>query len=284
MDHGKREFPIGRFPLFFALVPPFVIDYNPRTMGGRFFRSASAESVVRKMVVKAILERKLIESGDRVLIAASGGKDSTVLAWALSVIRPELKIDYELEALHIAADFPNSFDGDALAARLASWKIPYRSIDVPVIGRLKEGRKMNCYWCSTQRRTELLKYAMENGFNKIALGHHLDDILETFMMNMMNSGKILAMPIRLKYAKYPVSLIRPLAYLEETQIIRYADESGILKTTCTCDYGAASARKDVRNRIAELTKGLPDAKRRMLEALSSGPKDLLVEESEPEKV
>ncbi len=253
-------------------------------MGGRFFRSASSEQIIRKMVVKATLERHLIENGDRILVAVSGGKDSTVLAWALSAIRSALKLDYALEAIHVKADFPNSFDGEALAANLASWGIPYREVEVPVVARLKEGRKMNCYWCSTQRRTELLKYAIENGFNKIALGHHMDDILETFMMNMLNSGKMLAMPMRLRYAKYPVSLIRPLGYLEEKQIIKYADEVGILKTTCTCDYGANSSRKEMRRRIAELTRDSPDAKRRMMEALASGPKDLLVEDSGQERV
>jgi tRNA 2-thiocytidine biosynthesis protein TtcA len=247
-------------------------------MSGRFFRTAPTEEVIRKMVVKATVERKLIEEGDRILIGCSGGKDSTVLAWALSSIRPALKINYELAAIHIASDFDGCSAESVLASRIRGWDIPFTELFVPVVGRLKEGRKMNCYWCSTQRRTELLNYAMEHGFNKIALGHHLDDILETFMMNMMNKGELLAMPIRLKYSKYPVSLIRPLAYLEERQIIEYADETGILKTACTCPYGIKSARRDVRNRIRDLTDGSGAAKRRMLEALSSGAKDLLVEE------
>ena len=254
------------------------LDYTAPRMSGRFFRTAPTEEVIRKMVVKATVERKLIEEGDRILIACSGGKDSTVLAWALSAIRPALKINYELAAIHISSDFCACCKKSILASKLESWGIPFTDLFVPIIGRLKEGRKMNCYWCSTQRRTELLNYAMEHGFNKIALGHHLDDILETFMMNMMNKGELLAMPIRLKYAKYPVSLIRPLAYLEERQIIEYADAAGILKAACTCPYGKNSARKDVRKRIRDLTDGSGAAKRRMLEALSSGAKDLLVEE------
>lgn len=247
-------------------------------MSDRFFRNAPIEKVALKMAVKAVKERKLIEDGDRILIAVSGGKDSTVLAWALSAIRPALKIDYSLSAIHISSDFCACCKKSALESRLAEWGIPFVDLFVPIIGRLKEGHKMNCYWCSTQRRTELLKYAMERGFNKIALGHHLDDILETFLMNMMAKGTLEAMPIRLAYRKYPVSLIRPLAYLEERQIIEVAGSLGILKAACTCPYGKNSARRDVRKRIAALTDGSGATKRRMLDSLSAGAKDLLIEE------
>jgi len=134
---------------------------------------------------------------------------------------------------------------------------------------------MNCYWCSTQRRTELIKYALENGFNKIALGHHLDDILETFFMNMMNKGQLSAMPMYLAYRKYPLSLIRPLAYLEEQQIIACAKELGILGVTCTCTYGINSGRREMRNRIGTFTRNSGAVKRRILASISSGTIDLL---------
>ncbi|MCL2318739.1 MAG: tRNA 2-thiocytidine biosynthesis TtcA family protein, partial [Treponema sp.] len=194
-------------------------------MADRFIRRSRADVVVQKLTAKAVLERKLIREGDRILIGASGGKDSTVMAWALSGHRTAVKVRYDLEALHILNDFNDSNDAErsaGLAGYFKAWGIPLRELSVPVLGRLKEGRKMNCYWCSTQRRTELIKYALENGFNKIALGHHLDDILETFFMNMMNKGQLSAMPMYLAYRKYPLSLIRPLAYLEEQQIIACA--------------------------------------------------------------
>jgi tRNA 2-thiocytidine biosynthesis protein TtcA len=136
---------------------------------------------------------------------------------------------------------------------------------------------MNCYWCSTQRRTELLKYAVTNGFNKIALGHHLDDIIETFFMNLCAKGELSAMPVTLKYRKYPVSLIRPLAYIEERQVIACADEQGILKAACTCPYGINSKRRDMRQRISALTGGSGAIKRQILAALASGERDFLAE-------
>ena len=236
-------------------------------MGNRFLRRANAETIAQKLTVKAVMEQKLISPGDRVLIAASGGKDSTVMAWALSVMRQEIKIDYELAALHISSDFCACCKKSALSKRLASWNIPFTDLDVPITGRLKPGRKMNCYWCSTQRRTELLRYAMENNFNKIALGHHLDDIIETFFMNMMSKGELTTMPVMLKYKKYPVSLIRPLAYLEEKQIIDCASRLDILGAACTCPYGINSERKNVRKKIAELTDNSGAVKRRIFTAL-----------------
>jgi len=249
-------------------------------MGSRFFRKTGACELVKKLTVKTVMERSLIRDGERVLIAVSGGKDSSVLAWALSAIRPALKINYELVALHISTDFCACCKKTALCERLEEWGIPFTDLFVPVIGRLKEGKKMNCYWCSTQRRTELLKYAVENGFNKIALGHHLDDIIETFFMNLCSGGTLLAMPILLKYRKYPVSLIRPLALLEEKQVIACAGEQNILKNACTCPYGQNSKRREIRGHIADFVgggSGSGEIKRRILKALGEGKVDYLTE-------
>jgi tRNA 2-thiocytidine biosynthesis protein TtcA len=246
-------------------------------MAHRLLRRAGPGAVVRKLAAKAVLERNLIEAGDRILIAVSGGKDSTVLAWTLSTLRRAVKRDYRLEAVHISSDFCFCCKKSLLAARLEEWDIPFRDLFVPVIGRLKEGEKMNCYWCSTQRRTELLKYAVEHNFNKIALGHHLDDIIETFFMNITAKGELAAMPMLLKYRKYPVSLIRPLGYAEEQQIIACAAEQGLLAAACTCPYGLHSKRRDVRKGIAGLTGNSGAVKRRILKALSSGSRDLLIE-------
>jgi tRNA 2-thiocytidine biosynthesis protein TtcA len=248
-------------------------------MGSRFFRKTNASELVKKLVVKAVMERSLICEGDRILIAVSGGKDSSVLAWALSSVRPALKFNYELAGLHISTDFCACCKKSVLSQRLQEWEVPFTDLFVPVIGRLKEGEKMNCYWCSTQRRVELLKYAVENGYNKIALGHHMDDIIETFFMNLCSKGTLLAMPVLLKYRKYPVSLIRPLALLEEKQVIACAQEQNILKNACTCPYGQNSKRRDIRKRIADFVSGDGgEIKRRILKALGEGEHNLLLEE------
>jgi len=249
-------------------------------VGNRFLRRTDACVVVQKLALKAIFERKLINEGDKIVIAASGGKDSTVMAWALSTLRPALKINFSLEALHILNDFSVKGGEAELAARFNGWGIPFTAISVPVIERLKEGRKMNCYWCSTQRRTELIRFALENGFNKIALGHHMDDIIETFFMNMTGKGQLSTMPMSLSYRKYPLKLIRPLGYLEERQIIAAAEELDILRISCTCPYGLNSGRRNMRDRIAVFTGNSGAVKRRILSALSAGAKDLLIEDEE----
>lgn len=211
----------------------------------------------------------MIERGDRILIAVSGGKDSTSLAYDLAAKRRWWPEPFEIRAIHIATDFCSCCKKSALLELLGSWGIEALSIDVPVIGRLKEGRSMNCYWCSTQRRTELLRYAMAEGFNKIALGHHLDDIVETLMMNMLYKGQISGMLPVLRYSKYPVAIIRPLALCEERQVIEFARERGFASAACTCPYGADSKRREVRARIAALTGGSSRLKRHLFDSMSN---------------
>ena len=238
-------------------------------MSDRFLKHGGASAIVKKLVVKAAYQNNLVEEGDRILIAVSGGKDSTVLAWALSSIRQAVKKNYTLAALHISSDFCHCCKKSSLEKHLTAWDIPFNDLFVPVIARLKPNEKMNCYWCSTQRRTELISYAIKHNFNKIALGHHLDDVIETYFMNMTTAGKLSGMDACMKYRKYPVTLIRPLVYLEERQVIACADEQGLLKSAFTCPYGRNSNRLEMRKRIAEFTRGSGSVKRRIYHALES---------------
>lgn len=226
-----------------------------------------AESAIRKLVDKAVRDYALVEPGDRILVGASGGKDSTALCWRLALLRK--RIPFELEAVHVRTEFSNPESVEGLRSALESWGLPLRIIDVDVRGRLKSGRKMNCWWCSTQRRSELNDLAMREGWNKIALGHHLDDVLETLFMNMMRKGELATMPPKLKYDKYPVTVIRPLYLLEERQIIEFAEAMGFTAFTCTCGYDDQSLRKDTRRKIAAFTGGSSAAKRAILASLSN---------------
>ena len=232
-------------------------------------------------VHKAIQRYSLIEEGDRVLIAVSGGKDSTTLAWALSELKKRLPFSYEISSVHISSDFCACCKKIALKNLLGTWDIPFDDLSVRIIGRLKPEQSMNCYWCSSQRRMELIKYAREGRFNKIALGHHLDDILETFFMNMTQKAEISSMPVKIPYAKYPITLIRPLALVEERQIIGFAESAGFRAKACTCPYGKNSKRRDMREKLLAFTGGDIAMKYRIFESLHNVNLDYLVVGPDP---
>lgn len=240
----------------------------PRAAAGQNRRVIHpAETPIRKLVDKAVRDYGLVEAGDRILVGASGGKDSTVLCWRLALLKK--RIPFELKAVHVMSEFSKADSVEALGRALESWGVPLQIIRIDVQGRLKPGKKMNCWWCSTQRRTELNELAMREGWGKIALGHHLDDVLETLFMNMLRKGEFGTMPPKLKYDKYPVTVIRPLALLEERQIIDFAEHMGFTAFTCTCGYDDQSFRKQMRRKIAELTGGSSTVKRNIFHSMSN---------------
>ncbi len=227
------------------------------------------EQIVDGLVVKALKTWDMLKPGDRILIGASGGKDSSILARDLALKKKHGRIDAEITALHIRNDFAPNAMSPVLAAMYGDWGVPLVTVDVGVRERLKPGRTMNCYWCSTQRRTELIKYALDNGYTAIALGHHLDDVLETLFMNMMNKALLSTMPPVVQYHKYPLRVLRPLYLVEEKQIIGLAGELGLLSSTCTCGFNDRSERDRVRDRVEALTNGSSAEKRNLLESLGN---------------
>ncbi len=228
----------------------------------------SKEPKLSSLIDKACFDYNLIEKGDRILIGASGGKDSTALIeyFANRAKRPDAGFEYM--ALNIQADFAPPFPED-IKKLFEKWKVPFESIPINISARVKEGQKMNCWWCSTQRRTELLKYALEHGYNKIALGHHMDDILETFLMNVLNKGEFSTMIPSLQYENYPITIIRPLCYIAEERIIKHGKKEKYLGFTCTCTYQDNSVRKEARKKLKALTDGNLELKERMFAALQN---------------
>ena len=229
----------------------------------------NAETTVAKLAEVTLRRYAMIDAGDRILIGASGGKDSTTLAYDLSVKKRWWETPFEFFALNVETDVESPPDPAPLEKLFSEWGVPFGRIRVPVVGRLKPGEKMNCYWCSTQRRTELIRYALANGYNKIALGHHLDDIVETLLMNMLHKAEISTMPPVVRYTKYPLAVIRPLALCEERQIEAFAREKGFESVTCTCGFDGASRRKEVRAKLEALTGGTGALKRNLFRSMSN---------------
>jgi len=205
---------------------------------------------VSRRIDKAIFGYGLINPGDRVLIGLSGGKDSVTLAHQLALKARGYSIPFEVAAVHIRTEYADLVGIERLRELARSVDLPFEQIEISVSGRLKPGRRMNCYWCSTQRRTELLQYAETHGFTRIALGHHMDDILETFLMNLTHKGEISTMLPVLRYDRYPQWVIRPLAWVAERETDAYARAIGFEAVRCRCGFDTTSRRKDVR-RILE---------------------------------
>jgi tRNA 2-thiocytidine biosynthesis protein TtcA len=232
-----------------------------------------ARTTLSKLTEVAIRRYEMVQPEDKILIAVSGGKDSSCLAWDLALKRQWWDVPFDITACHVATDladqgYAKPTDEGWLSSRMKGWGIPYVRIDVPVAGRLKPGETMNCYWCATQRRTELMKYAQAHGFNKLALGHHMDDMLETLFMNMMKKGEFATMPPIMPYKKYPLTVIRPLSLCEERQIIACAEELDLTSFTCSCSFNLEGERKKTRRLIDQITGNSSHVKRNIFASMS----------------
>ncbi|HQL34068.1 MAG TPA: tRNA 2-thiocytidine biosynthesis TtcA family protein [Treponemataceae bacterium] len=223
-----------------------------------------------RVIDHGIAEYSMIEEGDRILIGASGGKDSTALVEYFGSRLLRLSRhggpSFEVAALHVSTEIGSPI-APVLVDRFSAWGVPLHTVSVSVLGRLKAGKTMNCWWCSTQRRTELNEFAIREGYNKIALGHHIDDILETLLMNALVKGELSTMPPRLAYEKYPVTVIRPLCFADIPMIVRHAEEAGYISSVCTCTYQDNSGRRSARSKLEALTGGSYAEKLKLFEAL-----------------
>lgn len=229
---------------------------------------------ISSLIDKACFDYSLIENGDKILIGASGGKDSTALIEYFSQRSKRPDCNFEYKALFIKSDFAPEFPKEIINL-FNDWNVPFETINVNITERVKNGQKMSCYWCSTQRRTELLNYAIKNGYNKIALGHHMDDMLETLLMNMLNKGELSTMPPKLKYDNFPVTIIRPLCYISENRLIEHAEQNGSSGFTCTCNYQDNSTRKEARKLLEQLTEGNLSKKEKLFASLKNVQKEYL---------
>lgn len=218
------------------------------------------------LIDKAVYDYSMIEQGDRILIGASGGKDSTLLIEYLALRAKQPRSNYTIKAVNIQSDFAPPFP-DEIKKMFYEWNVPFETVKADILGEVKAGHKMNCWWCSSRRRGELLNIALKEGFNKIALGHHLDDILATALMNALEKGELSTMPPNFAYDKYPVHVIRPLCYVCEKRIKEDTAIKGRTVYTCTCGYQNNSARKTARSALDALTQGDEQKKMKLFQAL-----------------
>ena len=215
---------------------------------------------LRGLAGKAIEDFRMIEAGDKVMVCLSGGKDSYTLLDILLSLQRSAPVDFELIAVNLDQKQPG-FPEHVLPDYLKSLGVPFHIIEQDTYSVVKrvipEGKTM-CGLCSRLRRGALYRYAAENGVTKIALGHHRDDIVETLFLNMFFGGKLKAMPPKLHSEDGRHIVIRPLAYVAESEIERYARAREFPLIPCSlCGSQENMQRVEIKKMLREWERQYP---------------------------
>lgn len=223
------------------------------------------EKRIKERFVKAFVTYHLLEDNDYVLVGLSGGKDSLCL---LEMLAKRAKINhpsFRVAAVHVRME---NISYETSTAYLEQF---CKELDVPlhlITTRFEPSdKKPPCFLCSWYRRKEIFNLAQELGCNKIALGHHQDDLLHTCLMNQFYQGRFDTMPALLRMRKMPLSIIRPLCMVEEADIRRYAELRGYEKQVKLCPYETDSHRDDMRSLFEQIQQQNPEARHSLWNAI-----------------
>jgi tRNA 2-thiocytidine biosynthesis protein TtcA len=233
-----------------------------------------AEFYISKRVGKAITDYQMLSEGDKIAVAVSGGKDSLTLLRVLNDRKAFVPIKYEVLAVHIDFGYPRSF-ARPLEKYFKKTGVKYHIKKLDTLKKTKP-KDINCFWCSWNRRKALFETANRFGCTKVALGHHKDDIIETILLNMFFQGEISAMAPKQELFKGKITLIRPLAYVEEYMIKSFIKEQKIPCLDCKCPHSSTSNRARMGEIIAKLKKTCPDVKTNIFRSVKRIKKDYLL--------
>jgi tRNA 2-thiocytidine biosynthesis protein TtcA len=231
------------------------------------------EARIAKKATKAITDFNMIEDGDRVMVGLSGGKDSWALIQILDVLRQRAPIGFSIVAVNVDSGYEGyQHQAIATACRERGWEFhsEHTSIGAVIDDKL-DSDDTPCSLCARLRRGVLYRMARQVGASKIALGHHLDDFIETVLLNLFFAGSLKAMPARLVSDNRQHVVIRPLVYVTEAEARTYAKERELPIIGCCCpacgDLGLQ--RQRVKRLIMELEREHPAVKASMIKALGN---------------
>ncbi len=231
------------------------------------------ETRLARKVTRAIVEHNLIVEGDRVMVGLSGGKDSWALIQILDVLQKRAPIDFSIVAVNVNSGYTN-FRHDLVEAACAErgWElhVEHTTIGAIMDDVLEEG-ETPCSLCARLRRGVLYRLAASVGATKIALGHHLDDFIETALLNLFFQGALKAMPARLVSSSQRHVVIRPLVFVTEAEARAYTAEAGLPVIGCCCPAcgDLSLKRQRMKRLIADFELEHPDVKHSMITALGN---------------
>ncbi len=232
---------------------------------------------INKRFLKGITDYGLISDGDKILVGLSGGKDSMALLELLAMRSRIFKPRFTVMAVHVEmSNIEYKSDTTYLrefAESLGVEFVTYTTSFDPTT----DTRKSPCFLCSWNRRKALFTVAKEYGCNKIALGHHNDDILETLLMNMTFQGAISTMPPRLVMRKFDMTIIRPMCLIHESDLVEMARIRGYRKQIKNCPYEKDSHRSDMKEVLRRLQEMNPEARYSLWSSMSNIQEDMLPE-------
>jgi tRNA 2-thiocytidine biosynthesis protein TtcA len=235
---------------------------------------------ISNRIGKAIADYNLIEDKDRILVAVSGGKDSMTLLKLLVERKAWAPIEYELIAMHVETDYrcAGHVPAKTLKKFFENNNVRYHFEKIKILDNAKN---TSCFWCSWNRRKAIFMAADRFGCNKVALGHHKDDIIETLLLNMFYHGEFSAMNPRQELFGGKIVIIRPLCYVEEWAMRKFAKESLFPSQMCRCPNSRDSKRRTMKNFIKTLEKDCPHVKTNIFRSMKRINKEYLrVEEGE----
>lgn len=233
---------------------------------------------IQKCFNKGVVQYGLIEDGDKILVGLSGGKDSLALLELLALRSRIYKPKFSVVAAHVVMkNISYESDMDYLRSYAESLGVPFICYETS-FDPSTDTRKSPCFLCSWNRRKALFTVAKEQGCNKIALGHHMDDILETLLMNMTFQGAFSTMPPKLVMRKFDMTIIRPMCLVHETDLLQMAAYRGYKKQIKNCPYEKDSNRSSIKEVFHTLEKLNPEARYSLWGSMSNIQSDLLPEE------